>query len=44
MTGLVEALDGRRAVLDGALVACRDDRVDFYALSPRMLRTGRTAA
>ena len=43
LTGLVDALDGHRVVLDGELVACRDGNLDFYALGPRMMHTGRTA-
>jgi bifunctional non-homologous end joining protein LigD len=41
--GLVDALAGRIAILDGELVACPDGKVDFYALAPRMLHTGRMA-
>jgi bifunctional non-homologous end joining protein LigD len=43
LTGLVEALDGHSVVLDGELVACTDQVVDFYALAPRMSHTGRMA-
>jgi bifunctional non-homologous end joining protein LigD len=43
LAGLVEALHGHSVILDGELVACRDGRVDFYALAPRMMHTGRTA-
>src|SRR5215469_10561659 len=35
--GLVDSLDGHSVILDGELVACRDGRVDFYALAPRMM-------
>jgi bifunctional non-homologous end joining protein LigD len=41
--GLVDALDRHTAILDGELVACPDGVVDFYALAPRMLHTGRMA-
>jgi bifunctional non-homologous end joining protein LigD len=44
LSGLVDALDGHTAILDGELVACRDGQVDFYSLAPRMMHTGRTAA
>jgi bifunctional non-homologous end joining protein LigD len=40
LVGLVNALDGRTAILDGELVACSDGRPDFYALTPRMAHTG----
>jgi len=43
LTGLVGAVNGHRLVLDGELVACPDGKVDFYALAPRMMHTGRTA-
>jgi bifunctional non-homologous end joining protein LigD len=43
LTGLVDAVDGHRVILDGELVACRDGAVDFYSLAPRMMHTGRTA-
>ncbi len=43
LTGLVDALDGHRVILDGELVTCPDGREDFYALAPRMSHTGRTA-
>ena len=42
LTGLVDALDGHSVILDGELVASRG-QVDFYALAPRMLHTGRMA-
>jgi len=41
--GLVDALDGRTAILDGDLVACPDGRPDFNAPTPRMAHTGRHA-
>jgi bifunctional non-homologous end joining protein LigD len=43
LLGLVDALDGHRVILDGELVAISNLKVDFYALAPRMLHTGRTA-
>jgi bifunctional non-homologous end joining protein LigD len=43
LAGLVDALDGNSVILDGELVACRDGRVDFYSLAPRLLHTGRMA-
>lgn len=43
LAGLVHALDGRTAVLDGELIACPDGRPAFYALTPRMSHTGRHA-
>jgi bifunctional non-homologous end joining protein LigD len=43
LTGLVDALDGHSVILDGELVACPDGKVDFYALAPRMMHTGRIA-
>jgi hypothetical protein len=43
LTGLVDALAGRKVILDGELVACPDGKVDFYALAPRMLHSGRMA-
>ena len=43
LVGLVDALDGRNAILDGELVACPDGKVDFYCLAPRMMHTGRMA-
>jgi bifunctional non-homologous end joining protein LigD len=43
LAGLVDALAGRNAILDGELVACPDGVVDFYALARRMLHTGRMA-
>ena len=43
LVGLVDALDGRPANLDGELIACLDGRADFYALTPRMSHTGRHA-
>jgi bifunctional non-homologous end joining protein LigD len=44
LTGLVEALDGHRVILDGELVASVDGKVDFYRLAPRMTHTGRRAS
>ena len=43
LAGLVDALDGHAAILDGELVACPDGAPDFYALAPRMQHTGRMA-
>jgi bifunctional non-homologous end joining protein LigD len=43
LAGLVDALNGRTAVLDGELIACAGGRPDFYALTPRMAQTGRHA-
>jgi bifunctional non-homologous end joining protein LigD len=43
LAGLVDALGGRPAILDGELVACPDGKVDFYSLGPRMMHTGRMA-
>jgi bifunctional non-homologous end joining protein LigD len=43
LTGLVDALAGHRVILDGELVACVDKAVDFYAMAPRMMHTGRMA-
>jgi bifunctional non-homologous end joining protein LigD len=43
LSGLVDALDGHKVILDGELVACRDGAVDFYALAPRMMHSGRMA-
>jgi bifunctional non-homologous end joining protein LigD len=43
LRGLVDALAGRNAILDGELVACRHGKVDFYQLAPRMMHTGRMA-
>jgi ATP-dependent DNA ligase len=31
LAGLADALDGHQAILDGELVVCADDAVDFYA-------------
>src|SRR4051794_5217361 len=44
LAGFAEALGGRRVVLAGELVACRDDRLDFYALSGRLAATTLAAA
>jgi bifunctional non-homologous end joining protein LigD len=44
LSGLVDAVEGHSVILDGELVACRDGKVDFYLLAPRMSHTGRTAA
>lgn len=44
LSGLVDALNGHSVILDGELVACPDGAVDFYALAPRMMHTGRTAS
>ena len=41
--GLVDALDGRPAILDGELIACVEGNVDFYAMATRMQHTGRMA-
>src|SRR3954463_8657744 len=41
---LADALDGRRAVLDGELVACRDGALEFYALAGRLAATTAAAA
>jgi bifunctional non-homologous end joining protein LigD len=43
LAGLVDALEGRSAILDGELMACPDGKVDFYSLAPRMSHTGRAA-
>src|SRR5204863_10081988 len=43
LIGLAETLDGRSVILDGELVDCPDGSVDFFALAPRMLHTGRMA-
>jgi ATP-dependent DNA ligase len=43
LEGLIDALNGHSAVLDGELVACGDGAVDFYALAPRMMHSGGTA-
>ena len=43
LTGLIGALDGHRVILDGELVASPDGEVDFYALAPHMMHTGRMA-
>jgi HNH endonuclease len=43
LTGLVDALATHRVILDGELVVCPDGVVDFYALAPRMMHTGRMA-
>jgi bifunctional non-homologous end joining protein LigD len=43
VSGLVDALAGHPVILDGELVACPNGRVDFYALGPRMMHTGRMA-
>jgi bifunctional non-homologous end joining protein LigD len=43
LAGLVEALSGRSAILDGELIALVDGVVDFYRLAPRMSYTGRHA-
>jgi bifunctional non-homologous end joining protein LigD len=43
LTGLVDALDGHRVIVDGELVACPGGAVDFYARAPRMLHSGRLA-
>jgi bifunctional non-homologous end joining protein LigD len=43
LDGLVDALGGRSAILDGELIACQDGAVDFYGLGPRMMHTGRMA-
>jgi bifunctional non-homologous end joining protein LigD len=44
LSGLVDSLDGHRAILDGELIACVDGAVDFYRLAPRMQHTGRMAS
>jgi bifunctional non-homologous end joining protein LigD len=44
LAGLVDALAGHRVTLDGELVACPAGKVDFYALAPRMMHTGRMAS
>jgi bifunctional non-homologous end joining protein LigD len=44
LAGLVDAVDGHRAILDGELLACPHGKVDIYALAPRMMHTGRTAS
>ena len=33
LAGLVDAVDGRRVILDGELVACPHSRPDFYVLA-----------
>jgi bifunctional non-homologous end joining protein LigD len=43
LTGLVDAMCGRSAILDGELVTCVDDKIDFYSLLPRLAHTGRMA-
>jgi bifunctional non-homologous end joining protein LigD len=43
LEGLVDAMCGRPAILDGELVACQDGKVDFYSLAPRLMHTGRRA-
>jgi bifunctional non-homologous end joining protein LigD len=43
LAGMVDALDGRSAILDGELIACQDGAVSFYQLAPRMMHTGRMA-
>jgi bifunctional non-homologous end joining protein LigD len=43
LASLVEILDGHGVILDGELVACPQGKVDFYALAPRMMHTGRMA-
>jgi bifunctional non-homologous end joining protein LigD len=43
LAGLVDALGGRPAILDGELIACVYGAVDFYQLAPRMMHTGRMA-
>jgi bifunctional non-homologous end joining protein LigD len=43
LEGLVDALGGHTVILDGELVACQDGKLDFYALAPRMMHTGRHA-
>jgi bifunctional non-homologous end joining protein LigD len=43
LAGLVDALGGRPAILDGELIARVDGAVDFYQLAPRMMHTGRIA-
>jgi bifunctional non-homologous end joining protein LigD len=43
LAGMVNALDGQRLILDGELVACMNGEVDFHALAPRMMHTGRMA-
>jgi bifunctional non-homologous end joining protein LigD len=40
---MADALDGRRVILDGELVACPGGKVDVYSLAPRMTHTGRAA-
>jgi bifunctional non-homologous end joining protein LigD len=42
LAGLADALSGRSAILDG-VIALVDGAVDFYAMAPRMLYTGRQA-
>jgi bifunctional non-homologous end joining protein LigD len=42
--GLADALRGRSLILDGELVACPGGAVDYYALAPRMMHTGRMAS
>jgi bifunctional non-homologous end joining protein LigD len=44
LAGLVDALEGHSAVLDGELIACVDGKVDFYLMAGRMSHTGRTAS
>ena len=43
LSGLVDALGARSAILDGELVACPDSVPDFHSLAPRMAHTGRMA-
>ena len=43
LAGLVDALEGRSAILDGELIACVDGVPDVYWLGPRMSHTGRMA-
>jgi bifunctional non-homologous end joining protein LigD len=43
LEGLVDAMCGRAAILDGELVASDDGNINFYALAPRMQHTGRMA-
>jgi bifunctional non-homologous end joining protein LigD len=43
LAGVVDALGGRSAILDGELIACVDGKVDLYSLLPRLQHTGRMA-
>jgi bifunctional non-homologous end joining protein LigD len=43
LAAAAEALGGRTAILDGELVVCHANAVNFYALSGRMAATGRSA-